>query len=144
MTADTDRSATAPAGLKALVQRLVDEAMNGEDLAVVDELCTQRLAPKLRRAYEQFRAAFPDWHQEVVELVEEGNTVVARLRCTGTQLADWDGLPATGRTMHVDEVQIFHFADGHIAHVWALEDTWARRRQLTGEDTTAGALGALG
>lgn len=82
--------------------------------------------------------------QLVDHVINGGDTVVARLRCTGTQLADWDGLPATGRTMHVDEVQIFHFADGHIAHVWALEDTWARRRQLIGEDTTADDLGALG
>jgi predicted ester cyclase len=126
-----------------LVRRLVDEAMNGQDLGVIDELYTEALAPKVRRAFEQFRAAFPDWHQELVEVVEDGDTVVARYRCTGTHLGSWQGLAPTGRTMRVDEVHIYRLHGGRIARVWALEDTWTRMRQLAGDDTTLGELGAL-
>jgi predicted ester cyclase len=129
---------------KDLVRRLVDEAMNGQDLDVIDELYTETLAPKVRRAFEQFRAAFPDWHQEVVEVVEDGDTVVVRYRCTGTHLGSWQGLDSTGRTMRVDEVHIYHLDHGRIARVWALEDTWTRMRQLAGDDATLGDLGSLG
>ena len=129
---------------KRLVRRLVDEAINGADLDVLDELCTDRLAPKLRRTFEQFRAAFPDWRQEVVELVEEGPTVVARFRCTGTHRGEWEGLPPTGRTMRIDEVYFFRVADGRLSGVWGLEDTWTRMRQLGGRDATLGELGSLG
>jgi predicted ester cyclase len=128
---------------KDLVRRLVDEAMNANDLRVLDELYTDALAPKVRRAFEQFRAAFPDWHQELVEVVEDGDTVVARYRCTGTHLGDWRGLAPTGRTMRVDEVHIYHLRAGRIAGVWALEDTWTRMRQLAGDDATLGGLGSL-
>lgn len=128
---------------KALVRRLVDEVINGNDLDVLDELATPRLAPKLRTAFEQFRAAFPDWRQELVQLVAEDDTVVARFRCTGTQLGDWQGVAATGRTMKVDEVYFFRFADGQVAGMWGVEDTWTRMRQLAGDDATLGELGSL-
>jgi hypothetical protein len=42
-----------------LVRRLVDEVINGGELDVLEELCTPTLAPKLRRAFEQFRSALP-------------------------------------------------------------------------------------
>jgi hypothetical protein len=78
MTAPTD-----------LVRRLVDEVMDGGDLDVLDELCTASLSSKLRRAFSQFRSAFPDWHQEVREFVTDGRTVVARMRCTGSHRGEW-------------------------------------------------------
>lgn len=126
------------------MHRLVDEVINTNDLDVLDELCSRRLAPRLRTAFEQFRMAFPDWHQEIVELVEEAPTVVARFRCTGTQLGEWQGLPPTGGTMRIDEVYFFGVADGRLSRVWGLEDTWTRKRQLRGESGALGELGSLG
>ena len=52
---------------KAIVRRLVGEVMNGNEVEVLDELCSAELSPKLRVAFEQFRTAFPDWHQETVD-----------------------------------------------------------------------------
>jgi ketosteroid isomerase-like protein len=129
---------------KALVRLLVDEAMNGNNLEALDELCSPKLAPKLRAAFTQFRGAFPDWHQELLELVAEGSTVVARFRCTGTHRGAWQGLEPTGRTMRIDEVYFFRFADNRITGMWGLEDTWTRMRQLAGDDATLGELGSLG
>jgi predicted ester cyclase len=128
---------------KALVRRLVDEVMNGNNLEVLDQLCSPQLAPKLRTAFIQFRGAFPDWHQELIELVAEDATVVARFRCTGTHRGVWQGLEPTGRTMRIDEVYFFRFVDDRIAGMWGLEDTWTRMRQLAGDDATLGELGSL-
>jgi len=107
---------------KAMVVRLVEEVMNDRDLDLLDELWTPQLAPKLRTAFGSFAAAFPDWHQELVELVAEDDTVVARFRCHGTQTGGWEGLPASGRAMTIDEVYFFRFA---------------------GENVTLGELGSL-
>jgi predicted ester cyclase len=126
-----------------VVRRLVDEVMNGGDLDVLDELCTPSLAPKLRRAFREFRSAFSDWHQDVRELVTDGRTVVARMRCTGIHQGEWQGLAATGRRMRVDEVYFFRVADERITGLWGLVDTWTRMRQLAGEDATLGELGTL-
>jgi predicted ester cyclase len=130
-------------GTKAAVERLVTEAMNDRKLDVLDEVCTPQLASKLRRAFTEFVAAFPDWHQELLELVAEGDTVVARFRCHGTHAGAWEGLAPTGRTMKIDEVYFFRFSEGRIRSMWGLEDTWTRMRQLAGEDITLGELGSL-
>jgi steroid delta-isomerase-like uncharacterized protein len=128
---------------KAVVTRLVEDVMNGRNLDLLDELCTAQLAPKLRVAFGQFVEAFPDWRQELVELVAEGVTVVARFRCHGTHLGAWEGLPPSGRAMNIDEVYFFRFADGRIRSMWGLEDTWTRMRQLAGETVALGELGSL-
>ena len=126
-----------------LVQRLIDDVMNGRDLDLLDELCIPALASKLRTAFSTFREAFPDWHQEALEFVTDGRTVVARMRCTGTHHGEWQGLQATGRPMTIDEVYFFRIADGRISGLWGLEDTWTRMRQLAGDDARLGELGSL-
>lgn len=128
---------------KALVRRLVDEVMNDNNLEALDAFCSPKLAPKLRTAFTLFRDAFPDWHQELVELVADDSTVVARFRCTGTHLGAWQGLEPTGRTMRIDEVYFFRFVGDRVAGMWGLEDTWTRMRQLAGDDATLGELGSL-
>ena len=143
MTSPPVGESAPPSPNKRLVHRFVDDVINARRFDLLDELATERLAPKLRTAYVQFLAAFPDWHQQVVELIEEGDTVVARFRCTGTQATAWQGIAPTGRTMDVDEVAFIRIADGRIGRMWALEDTWNRIRQLAGDDVTLGELGSL-
>jgi predicted ester cyclase len=103
---------------KQVVRRLVAEVINAQRLEVLDAVCSPQLAPKLRRAFTEFRAAFPDWHQEIIELVGEGNTVVARFRCTGTQQGAWLGLPPHGGHMRIDEVYFFRFEAATIVGLW--------------------------
>lgn len=117
---------------KGLIRRLVDEVINANNPGALDDIATPALARTLRRAFDQFRAAFPDWHQDIVELVAEGPTVVARFRCIGTHQGSWQGLHPTGRTMNIDEVYFFRTTDNRISRVWGLEDTWTRYQQLQG------------
>jgi len=126
-----------------VVRRVIDDVMNGRDLDLLDELCIPALASTLRTASSTLREAFPDWHQEALEFVTDGRTVVARMRCTGTHHGEWQGLPATGRPMTIDEVYFFRIADGRISGLWGLEDTWTRMRQLAGDDARLGELGSL-
>ncbi len=43
-----------------------------------------------------------DVRMEVVQLVEEGDTVAARFVCSATHLAPWRGHAPTGRCFRVD------------------------------------------
>jgi steroid delta-isomerase-like uncharacterized protein len=115
---------------KRVVRRLVDEVMNAGHLDVVDELYTPQLAAAARGWMAPFRESFPDVHMEAVQLVAEGDTVVARFVCSGTHLGPWRGHPPTGRRFRVDEVYFFEFSDGRIARAWGLEDTDKRLKQL--------------
>ena len=116
---------------KEVVRRLVAEVLNGGHLEVVDELYAPELAPAARRWIAPFRASFPDVRMEIVELIAEGDKVVSRFTCSATHLGEWLGHPPTGRRFdRVDEVSIFRFRDGMIAHVWSLEDSLGRLHQL--------------
>ena len=84
-----------------------------------------------------------DWHQEIVELVEEGDTVDAPLPLY-RHAGDGRASTATGRAMDVDEISFIRITDGRISGIWGLEDTWTRIRQLVGDDVTVGELGSLG
>jgi predicted ester cyclase len=124
-------SADAAAVGKELVRRLIDEVVNGGDLAVLDELYTPAMTRAAARWIEPFCAAFPDVEMEIVQLVGDGDTVAARFRCSGTHLGTWRGHPPTGRRFErIDEVYFFTIAEGRISAAWGLEDTTRRLRQL--------------
>ena len=120
-----------PENPKRTVRRVVDEIIGGGDLSLIDELFTERMAPRARRWFAPFRASFPDVRMETVQLVAEGDTVVGRFRCSGTHLGVWDGHEPTARRFEgVDEVYFFRLEGGRIAEMWGLEDIGSRRRQL--------------
>jgi predicted ester cyclase len=116
---------------KEVVRRLIDEVMNGGRLELVDELYAPEMAGGARRWIEPFRVAFPDVRMETIELVAEGERVVGRFRCSGTNLGPWRGEEPTGRRMEgIDEVYFFTVVDGRITEAWGLEDTARRLKQL--------------
>jgi predicted ester cyclase len=116
---------------KALVRRLIDEVMNTGRLEVLEELYSPGMAVAARRWIEPFRAAFSDIEMNIVALIAEGNTVVARLRCSGTHRGHWQGHPPTGRRFrNIDEVYFFTIDGRRITSAWGLEDNDRRTRQL--------------
>jgi predicted ester cyclase len=115
---------------KAIVQRLVDDVINRWQIDDLEDLFTPAGAERARKDFGSFKEAFPDWQMELIEMVADEETVVARFKCRGTHRRTWMGDKPTGKTMAVDEVFFFRFRDGLIDAVWGLEDTWARKRQL--------------
>ena len=116
---------------KQLVRRLVEEGVNRRSTAILDEVAEGEFAEAARRWISPFRGAFPDFTMEIVNLVEEGDTVVAHFRCSGTHLGEWLGIPATGRRFeNVDEVYVFQVKNGKLANAVGVEDNLARIKQL--------------
>jgi hypothetical protein len=116
---------------KELVRRLVDEAINARQLDVVDELADGKLADAAKRWIGPFRASFPDFTMEIIDLIAEDDMVVGHFRCSGTHRGEWNGIPPTGRRFHdVDEIYIFRVTDGKLSAFEAVEDNVARLRQL--------------
>lgn len=115
---------------KAMVQRMVEAINAGEEEAAVDVLFAPRAARRVKRLFAEFRSAFPDWREEIVELVAEGNTVAGRFRCSGTHRGEFLGEPPTGKRMEVDEVFFLRVEDGRFVDFWGLEDSLGRMRQL--------------
>ena len=63
-----------PQEAKDLVHQPVDEVMNGGDMDTIDDFFVPELAGRMKRLFGSFRSAFPDWREEIVELVAESNT----------------------------------------------------------------------
>jgi predicted ester cyclase len=116
---------------KTVVRRFVDEAVNAGLDHVVDELFTEDAAPRVRDWFGSFRRSFPDMRMELLELVAEGETLVARFQCSATHLGDWRGHAPTGRRFErVDEVYFFRFEGERVSSIWGIEDTLDRFEQL--------------
>jgi predicted ester cyclase len=58
---------------------------------VVDELFTPEVAGQAKQAFTAFRSAFPDWREEIVDVVAEEDKVVGRFKCSGTPPRGDDG-----------------------------------------------------
>jgi predicted ester cyclase len=115
---------------KAMVQRMVEGINAGDIEGTVDELFAPWAARRVKRLFTEFYTAFPDWREEIVELVAEGDTMAGRFRCSGTHQGEFLGEPPTGKRMEVDEVFFFRVEDGKFVDFWALEDSLGRMRQL--------------
>jgi predicted ester cyclase len=115
---------------KALVRRMVEGINVGDIEGTVEELFAPRAARRVKRLFMEFYTAFPDWREEIVELVAEGNTVAGRFRCSGTHLGKFLGEPPTGKRMEVEEVFFLRIENGKFVDFWGLEDSLGRMRQL--------------
>ncbi len=68
---------------------------------------------------------FSDKDTEILEIFGDGNNVVSHVRMTGTNDGDMPmgGMPATGKTVDFDWIQISrHGDDGMIQETWAQMD----------------------
>jgi SnoaL-like polyketide cyclase len=83
-----------------------------------------------KQGFTAFRSAFPDWREEIVDVVAEGAKVVGRFKCSGTHRGEMMGIPPTGRRQEVDEVYFLRVEDGKFVEFWGLEDNFTRMRQL--------------
>ena len=77
-----------------------------------------------------FRTAFPDLHIEVDEVIDEGDTVAARARLTGTQRGEFLGIPPLGRRVSVTNLTMLHLRDGKMSASWVKDDFQSLMRQL--------------
>jgi predicted ester cyclase len=115
---------------KAMVHRMVEGINAGNVEGTVEELFAPRAARRVKRLFSEFYAAFPDWREEIVELVAEGDTVAGRFRCSGTHLGEFLGKAPTGKRMEVEEVFFLRVEGSRFVDFWALEDSLGRLRQL--------------
>ena len=95
---------------------------------------TPGLAPTKDGVKSFFRmqlAAFPDLRMDVEDVVADGSKVVARVRFTGTQQGEFMGMPATGKRVDVQLIDIFRFGDdGRVGEHWGVIDLLTMMQQL--------------
>jgi steroid delta-isomerase-like uncharacterized protein len=135
----TDRLARA----KQLVDEFVQALFTRGELDAVDRYLAPQYvdhdppvpdAPSgreaLRRAAAMFRAAFPDWHSDLEQLVAEGDVVVERFTARGTHRGEFLGVPPTGGPVELAGINIFRIEDDLIVERWGRLDELGPLRRL--------------
>jgi steroid delta-isomerase-like uncharacterized protein len=130
----TDHAATA---------RRLYELINAGDIGgfsehladdFVEHEQTPGLAPTKAGVKDFFRmqlAAFPDLRMDVQDVYASGAKVVARVRYTGTNRGEFMGMPATGKSVDVQLIDMFLFGDeGLVREHWGVIDALAMMQQL--------------
>jgi steroid delta-isomerase-like uncharacterized protein len=59
----------------------------------------------------------PDFRSEIIELIPAGERVVVLGHDTGTPVAEYMGIPATGKGFDVSWVDVYRFANGRITEM---------------------------
>jgi len=83
-----------------------------------------------RQGYELVKRAFPDLKIRVDDLVAAGDKVALRLTLSGTHQGEFQGIPATGRTISYVSHEFYRVADGLVAEEWICSDMASLFRQL--------------
>ncbi|MGE0815538.1 MAG: ester cyclase [Vicinamibacterales bacterium] len=81
--------------------------------------------------FKMLVAAFPDMRMTPDDVIVDGDKAVARVRVTGTHRGDFMGIPASGRKVDVQLIDIIRFgADGRAREHWGVVDQLAMMQQL--------------
>lgn len=113
---------------KALVRRYIDEAWNGGQPALpffaphykryLQATATPLTGAEQQQRIAQFRAAFPDLHFALDDLVAEEDRVVFRATMRGTHRGVFGGIAPTGNEVMVAVLDIVRIEDGVFAEQW--------------------------
>jgi steroid delta-isomerase-like uncharacterized protein len=127
---------------KILIQRFFDEMWNPWNFAKADELLAEgivfrgTLGSELKgrdafRGYmRKVQAAFPDFHNSILQMTAEDDRVVARTMYRGTHRGEIFGVSPTGKEITYAGAAFFRIEDGKVAEGWVLGDFLSVLRQM--------------
>jgi predicted SnoaL-like aldol condensation-catalyzing enzyme len=113
---------------KAVLQRIIDEMINGRKLELADELYSEahelhpaaaevgRGSEGMKQAFAGLHDEFPDVRARIESMVAEGDMVAVRLTFSGTHAS-------TGEQATWPEMVFTRFSEGKAAESWEVIDT---------------------
>jgi steroid delta-isomerase-like uncharacterized protein len=115
------------------------DAVNTGDVALLDKLVApdyiehsegfQGVEP-FRQQILAFRAAFPDLHVTIEDLLTDGDRFASRTTVTGTHTGDLMGVPATGKHISVEAVDMGRIENGQAKERWGGLNMYSLLTQL--------------
>jgi steroid delta-isomerase-like uncharacterized protein len=83
-----------------------------------------------QQGYELMKRAFPDLEAHIDDIVAAADKVALRLTLRGTHQGEFQGIPATGRTIAYVSHEFYRVSDGLVAEEWICSDMASLFRQL--------------
>jgi len=126
---------------KKLIEQLFNEAMNGNNLALLDEVIAPGFINKgipdskpgpdgFRESIQQFKTGYPDMRVNVEQIIAEGDFVATRGYWTGTNRGEFMGVPATNKKVRVDYIDFWRVQNGKCVEGWVQMDNAGLFQQL--------------
>ncbi|WP_440992132.1 ester cyclase [Haloarchaeobius baliensis] len=128
---------------KDVIHRFIDEFVNEQNYALVDDIFTEEYtrhdpaSPESESGPEPWvesmkglHRAFPDAAVHVGELIAEGDLVSFEGTLTGTHRGAFRGIEPTGTSIEIQGNAMHRVRDGQIAETWATWDFLGLLTQL--------------
>ena len=84
-----------------------------------------------QQGFDMMKRAFPDLEAHIEDVVAAEDRVAVRVSFRGTHAGEFQGFPATGRTIHYVSHEFYRVDDGLIAEEWICSDMASLFRQLS-------------
>lgn len=119
---------------KAIIRRFID-AYNNRNLDVFDELVASDYydqtfekhgSEPFKQSFESALETFPDWHNEIEDMIAEGDQVWVRVKATGTNTGEWNIsgviIPPTGKKISYKRVFNWRIVNGKMVEGGEVDD----------------------
>ncbi len=127
---------------KAFIRRFVEEVQNQHNTDAFDgffspSFVNYDIAPGFsgtreggKQLHKMFFAALPDLQVTIHDQAAEGDRVWTRKTFSGTHHGELFGVPATGKHVSWDIIDIMTIKDGQITEHWVVADVMGLMQQL--------------
>jgi steroid delta-isomerase-like uncharacterized protein len=128
---------------KALFRRFAEQLATQGNLSVIDELVAldfvehEPLPPGVpasregvKQLFSMLGSGFPDLQITFHDMIAEGDKVVAIMTWSGTHKGEFMGIPATGKPVSFQVIDIVRIADGKLVEHWGQMDMMAMMQQV--------------
>jgi steroid delta-isomerase-like uncharacterized protein len=117
-----------------LAFRVGDQATIDElaDPGLVDHNAATGYEPTLigfKEKVAYFTGAF-DLHEDLLDIVGNGDTVATRWLLSGPQRREFMGIPASGRSIEIEGMNFYRLRGGRVTDVWSQFDAVGMLQQL--------------
>jgi steroid delta-isomerase-like uncharacterized protein len=138
----TDEARRVSDANKAVMERFYAEVVNAGNIDLIDELLTEDFVEHedfpgitsdregVKQFFGMFLGAFPDATFTPEQVLGDGDLVAARVRVRGTHQGEFMGVPATGKPIDVQAIDVVSFTDGKGTAHWGVFDAMTMMQQL--------------
>lgn len=126
---------------KNLIKQLFSECMNGRNFSMMDKIIAPDFKhhgiPNAKGGPEGFKETlsnflegFPDMKINVEHIIADGEMVATRGSWTGTNKGSFMGMPATGKQIRIEFIDVWKIQNGKCIENWVQMDMPGLMQQL--------------
>ena len=129
-------------GNAAIMKKFYNEVANMGNMAMIDELISDSFMEHeqvpggaqgkdaVKGWFTMLHSGMPDVKFTIIDMVAHGDKVWTYYKMTGTQSGEFMGMPASGKKIEVNGVDIVQFKDGKAIAHWGVSQDLQMMQQL--------------